>query len=37
MIRVANAPCSWGVIENVEGETGGYRQVLDEMVQAMQT
>jgi inosose dehydratase len=33
MIRVANAPCSWGVIENVEGETGGYRQVLDEMVE----
>ena len=32
-IRVANAPCSWGVIENVEGETGGYRQVLDEMVE----
>jgi len=31
MIRVANAPCSWGVIENVEGETGGYRKVLDEM------
>ena len=21
MIRIANAPCSWGVIENVEGET----------------
>ena len=33
MIRVANAPCSWGVIENVEGETGGYRQVLDEMAE----
>jgi inosose dehydratase len=32
-IRVANAPCSWGVIENVAGETGGYRQVLDEMAQ----
>jgi inosose dehydratase len=33
MIRVANAPCSWGVIENVEGDTGGYRRVLDEMAE----
>jgi inosose dehydratase len=33
MIRVANAPCSWGVIENVAGETGGYRRVLDEMAE----
>jgi inosose dehydratase len=31
MIQVANAPCSWGVIENVEGERGGYARVLDEM------
>lgn len=31
MIRVANAPCSWGVIENVAGERGGYVQVIDEM------
>lgn len=31
MIRVANAPCSWGVIENVSGERGGYASVLDEM------
>jgi len=30
-IRVGNAPCSWGVIENVEGERGGYARVLDEM------
>ncbi len=30
-IHVGNAPCSWGVIENVEGERGGYVQVLDEM------
>src|SRR5438876_11095283 len=30
-IRVANAPCSWGIIENVEGERGGYARVLDEM------
>jgi inosose dehydratase len=33
MIQVANAPCSWGVIENVSGERGGYVQVLDEMQQ----
>jgi inosose dehydratase len=32
-IRVGNAPCSWGVIENVEGERGGYARVLDEMHQ----
>ena len=31
MIGVANAPCSWGVIENVTGDTAGYRRVLDEM------
>lgn len=31
MIKVANAPCSWGVIENVAGERGGYVQVIDEM------
>jgi inosose dehydratase len=31
MIRVANAPCSWGVIENVAGERGGYAPMLDEM------
>jgi len=31
MIQVANAPCSWGVIENVEGERGGWARVLDEM------
>ncbi len=30
-ISVGNAPCSWGVIENVEGERGGYVRVLDEM------
>lgn len=32
-IYVGNAPCSWGVIENVAGERGGYAQVLDEMQQ----
>jgi inosose dehydratase len=31
MIQVANAPCSWGVIENTPGERGGYALVLDEM------
>lgn len=32
MIRVANAPCSWGVLEfGLEGQTAGYAQVLDEM------
>src|SRR2546425_12504379 len=30
-IYVGNAPCSWGVIENVEGARGGYAMVLDEM------
>jgi len=34
MIRVANAPCSWGVLEfEFEGEAAGYAQVLDEMVE----
>ncbi len=33
MVRIANAPCSWGVIENVEGGTAGYRRVLDEMAE----
>ncbi|MDJ0757531.1 MAG: TIM barrel protein [Ardenticatenaceae bacterium] len=31
MIQVANAPCSWGVIENTEGERKTYLDVLDEM------
>lgn len=30
-ISVGNAPCSWGIIENVAGERGGYARVLDEM------
>lgn len=29
--RIANAPCSWGVIEGIEGDHGQYRRVLDEM------
>ncbi len=35
MIQIANAPCSWGVLEfELEGEAAGYKQVLDEMVQS---
>jgi hypothetical protein len=30
-LRIANVPCSWGVIEGVEGDHGQYRRVLDEM------
>src|SRR2546422_6850641 len=31
-IRVANAPCSWGVLEfDVPGKALGYAQVLDEI------
>ena len=32
MIKIANAPCSWGVLEfDLEGESAGFEQVLDEM------
>jgi inosose dehydratase len=32
MIRIANAPCSWGVLEfGLEGKAAAYSQVLDEM------
>lgn len=31
MLQVANAPCSWGVIENIEGERYDYVRVLDEI------
>ena len=32
MIKIANAPCSWGVLEfDLKGEAAGYAQVLDEM------
>ncbi|MBM4424367.1 MAG: TIM barrel protein [Chloroflexi bacterium] len=32
MIKIANAPCSWGVLEfGLEGQTAGYAQVLEEM------
>ena len=30
-VRVANAPCSWGVIEGIEGERSGWVRVVDEM------
>ena len=34
MIKVANAPCSWGVLEfDLEGEAAGYEQVLNEMIE----
>ncbi len=34
MIKIANAPCSWGVLEfDLEGKAAGYAQVLDEMVE----
>jgi len=34
MIKIANAPCSWGVLEfDLEGEAAGHVQVLDEMVE----
>lgn len=31
MIQIANAPCSWGVIENTEGERKTYLDVINEM------
>ncbi len=32
MIQIANAPCSWGVLEfDLQGEAAGYAQVLDEI------
>lgn len=33
MLKVANAPCSWGVIENVEGERYDYTRVLNELAE----
>lgn len=33
-MKIANAPCSWGVLEfELEGEAAGYTQVLNEMVE----
>jgi inosose dehydratase len=35
MIRIANAPCSWGVLEfEAKTESPGYEQVLDEIAQS---
>jgi len=35
MIKIANAPCSWGVLEfDLEGQAAGCDQVLDEMAAA---
>ena len=32
MIRIANAPCSWGALEfDLQGKAAGYERVLDEM------
>jgi len=32
MIKIANAPCSWGVLEfDLEGKAAGFKQVLDEI------
>ena len=34
MIRIANAPCSWGALEfDLDGKAAGYELVLDEMQQ----
>lgn len=34
MMKVANAPCSWGVLEfGLEGKATGYAQVLDEIAE----
>jgi len=33
MVLIANAPCSWGVIEGIDGDRDGYRRVIDEMAQ----
>jgi len=30
-IKIGNAPCSWGVIENVAGKRSGYEVVIDEI------
>jgi inosose dehydratase len=33
MVRIANAPCSWGVIEGIEGDRAGWVRVVDEMAE----
>ncbi len=32
--KIGNAPCSWGTIENIEGEAIAYPQMLDELKQS---
>jgi inosose dehydratase len=32
-VKVGNAPCSWGTIENTEGVRIGYRRMLDELAE----
>jgi len=32
-MKIANAPCSWGTIENVPGARIGYAQMLDELAE----
>ncbi|MCX6020079.1 MAG: sugar phosphate isomerase/epimerase [Chloroflexi bacterium] len=34
MIRIGNAPCSWGTLENQEASPIGFAQMLDELVAA---
>ena len=31
MVRIANAPCSWGVIEGIDGDREGWVRVVDEV------
>ena len=34
MIRIGNAPCSWGALEfDLDGKAAGYTQVLDELAE----
>ena len=34
MLKIANAPCSWGALEfDLDGEAPGYEQVLNEIVE----
>lgn len=34
MIKIANAPCSWGVLEfDLDGKAAGFEQVLDEIME----
>ncbi len=36
-MRIANAPCSWGVIENIDGNRITYEQLLDEIAATQYT